>query len=113
MLWRDGRMIRATAIPAVGKVYLEGRVGPQQREGFFRFLSTAVARAPKSVGIPLHAATQSITIRDGANSEWIRILPDTESVWREIESRMFALPLLQAHAVTSDIADSRALGSVR
>jgi hypothetical protein len=99
-------MIRATSPKAVGKSYVEGIVAPQQREEFFSFLSAAVVRAPKTDGIPLHVATQSITIRGGGISEWTRILPDTESVWREVESRLFDFQLQHSHAVDSDAAES-------
>ena len=103
-LWRDGRMIRFTAI---GKSYVEGVVAPQQREEFFSYISTAVKRAPKVDGIPLHVATQSIVIRsDGRTSEWTRILPDTESVWREVELRLLSLPLEHRHAVDSGVAEN-------
>jgi hypothetical protein len=106
-LWRDGRMIRSTAPAAVGKSYVGGLVSPQQREEFFSYISAAVKRAPKIDGIPLHVATQSITIRgDGRTSEWTRILPDTESVWREVESRLLSLPLEHRHAVDSRVADN-------
>jgi len=42
----------------------------------------------------LHVATQSITIRgESRTSGWTRILPDTESVWGQVESR------LHSHAI--------------
>src|ERR1043166_8537373 len=62
-LWHDGRMVRSTSSQAVGKSYVEGVGAPWQCEEFFSFLGTAVVRAPKTDGIPLHVATQSITIR--------------------------------------------------
>ncbi len=100
MLWRDGRMIRSTAPAAVGKSYVEGVVAPQQCEEFFSYVSVVVKRAPKIDGIPLHVATQSIIIHgDGHTSEWLRILPDTKSVWREVELRMLSLPLTRSNAV--------------
>jgi len=103
-LWRDGRMIRSTA---VGKSYVEGIVAPQQREEFFSYITTAVKRAPKIDGIPLHVATQSIVVRsDGRTSEWTRILPDTESVWREVELRLLRLPLEHSHAIDSGVAEN-------
>ena len=106
-LWRDGRLIRATAPSAVGKSYVEGAVAPQQREEFFSFLGTATGRAPKIDGIPLHVATQSITIRSESRaSEWTRILPDTESVWAEVQSRLLSLPLQDRHAIDSGVAEN-------
>jgi hypothetical protein len=98
-LWRDGRVIRPATPDAVGKSYVEGAVAAQQREEFFSFLSTAVVRAPKTEDIPLHVATQSITIRSDGTSKWTRILPDTASVWREVESRLLALPIQSSHTV--------------
>ena len=98
-LWHDGRVIRPATPNAVGKSYVEGAVGAQQREEFFRFLSTAVVRAPKTEGIPLHVATQSIKIRTDGTSKWTRILPDTGSVWREVESRLFTFPMQNSHTV--------------
>jgi hypothetical protein len=106
-LWRDGRMIRSTAPATVGRSYVEGVVSPQQREEFFSFVSAAAKRAPKVDAVPIHAATQSITIRsDGHTSKWTRILPDTESVWNEVESRLLSLPLEHRHAVDSGVADN-------
>ena len=105
-LWRDGRMIRSTSPRAVGKSYVEGTVASQQCDEFFSFLSAATLRAPKIDGIPLHVATQSITIRSGDTSEWARILPDSESVWRDVESRLFDLPLQDSRAVDSSVAEN-------
>ena len=97
--WHDGRLVRATTI---GKSYVEGVVPRHQRDQFFSFLSTAAGRAPKIDDIPLHAATQSITIRsDGRMTEWARILPDTDSVWSEIQSQLLSLPLQHSHVVDS------------
>ena len=53
-----------------------------------------------------HVATQSITIRSGDTSEWARILPDSESVWRDVESRLFDLPLQHSRAVDSSVAEN-------
>ena len=105
-LWRDGRMIRSTSPRAVGKSYVEGTVASQQCDEFLSFLSAATVRAPKIDGIPLHVATQSITIRSGDTSEWARILPDSESVWRDVESRLFDLPLQHSRAVDSSVAEN-------
>jgi len=82
-LWRDGRMIRSITPKAVGKSYVEGMVATEQREEFFRFLSAAVVRAPKPDGIPLHVATQSISIRTGGGtSEWTRthLIPEVARI---------------------------------
>ena len=105
--WRDGRMILCTDPKSIGKSYVEGVVAPQQREELLSFLSTtAIVRAPKVEGIPLHAATQDITIRsDGSTSRWTRIVPDTESVWREVELRLFSLSFQHSLAVASSIAE--------
>ena len=94
-LWHDGHMIRCVSPDAVGKSYVEGAVNPAQRDAFFAFLSSSPAvRAPDGGGIPLHVATQSITFRrDGAASRWTRVLPDEQSAWREVESRLLALPM--------------------
>ena len=100
-------MIRSTASAAVGKSYVEGVVTPQQRDEFFSYISAAVMRAPNIDYIPLHVATQSIIIRsDGRTAEWTRILPDTESVWHEVESRLLSLPLEHSHAVDSGVAEN-------
>jgi len=99
-------MIRSTSPKAVGKSYIEGMVPSPQCDEFFRFLSNSTVRAPKIDGIPLHVATQSITIRSSGTSEWIRILPDSESVWHEVELRVFHLPLQRSHAVSSGLAEN-------
>ncbi len=105
-LWRDGRLIRATASSTVGKSYVQGVVAPKQREEFFSFIGTATRGAPKIDGVPLHGATQSITIRtENRASEWTRTLPDTESVWAQIQSRLLSLPLHNTHAIDSEVAE--------
>ena len=105
--WRDGRMIRSTGPKAVGKTYVEGVIMPPETEEFFRFLSTiAIVRAPQNVAIPVEAATQDITIRsEESTSHWTRVLPDTTSVWREVELRLFSLPLQHSHAVIESNAE--------
>jgi len=105
-LWRDGHLVRSASPKAVGKSYIEGIVPPQQRDAFFSFLSTGTNRAPKIDGIPLHIATQSITIRNSGTSAWTRILPDSKSVWHEVELRLFQLPLQGGRAVNSEVAES-------
>jgi hypothetical protein len=103
-LWRDGRLIRATDI---GKSYVEGVVPRVQREQFFSFLGTAVGDAPKIDGIPLHVATQSITVRsDGRTTDWTRILPDTDSVWSNVQSQLLRLPLQNSHTLDSAEVES-------
>lgn len=106
--WRDGRMIRCTDPKSVGKSYVEGVVAPQQCEEFLIFLrETAIVRAPKIEGIPVHAATQDIRVRnDDITLRWTRILPDKESVWREVESRLFSLPLERSHVVNRAVAEN-------
>ena len=100
-LWHDGRMIRSASPDTVGKSYVEGAVSPPQRDAFFAFLSgSAAVRAPEGGAIPVHAATQSITVRrDGAASKWTRVLPDTQSAWREVESRLLALAMEGSRSV--------------
>jgi hypothetical protein len=98
-LWRDGRLIRPARPDALGKSYVEGMVEPKKLPEFFSFLSAAVVQAPKIEGIPLHVATQSITVRSGGTAQWTRILPDTVSIWREVESRLHALPLQDSRTV--------------
>lgn len=103
-LWRDGCLVRATA---VGTSYVEGVVPRHQLDQFFSFLGTAAARAPNVDGIPLHVATQSITVRsDGRTTEWTRILPDTDSVWSNVQSQLLSLPLQHSHVVDSAEAES-------
>src|SRR5206468_7518271 len=100
-LWRDGRMIRPASPDSIGKSYVEGVVSAAERDAFFTFLSSSSAVRTLEGGVaPLHAATQSITVRrDGAASRWTRMLPDTESAWREVESRLLALPIGSSHTV--------------
>lgn len=100
-LWRDGRMVRPTSPESVGKSYVEGWVSSAQREEFFDFLSASPAvRAPEGGGFPVDAAGQSITIRrDGKVSRWTRGLPDTQSAWRDVQSRLQKLPLEAGRAV--------------
>jgi hypothetical protein len=101
-LWPDGRIVRPTDIHVVGKSYVEGVVSVGERKAFFTFLSTSAAvRIPEGGDIPLHAATESITVRlDGKTSRWTRLLPDTQSAWREVEARLMSLPLQDSHRVT-------------
>jgi hypothetical protein len=106
-LWRDGRLVRATSASVVGKSYVEGVITTQECEEFFRLLTTAKTRAPKIDLIPLHVAIQSITVRsEGRTTEWIRILPDTDSVWGGIQSQLLSLPLRRSHVVDSAKAKS-------
>lgn len=106
-MWRDGRLIRATSANRVGESYIEGVITPPQRDELFRFLTDSIEHAPKVDGIPLHFATQSITFRsENRTSKWIRILPDKESVWSQVESRLMSLPLQDSHVVDSKVAES-------
>ncbi len=100
-LWRDGCIIRPATPDAVGKSYVEGVVRSSDRDAFFTFLSSSSAvRTPEGGGIPIHAATQSITIHQEAKaSKWTRVLPDTQSAWREVESRLLSLPIKDSRAV--------------
>jgi hypothetical protein len=100
-LWRDGRMVRPKNSEAVGESYVEGWVSSAQREEFFDFLSASPAvRAPECGGSPVDAAGQYITIRrDGRASRWSRVLPDAQSAWRDVESRLLKLPLQACRAV--------------
>jgi hypothetical protein len=105
-LWRDGRLIRPSAFGMVGKSYVEGTVPPHSRDEFFAFLATATDRALKTKGIPVHAATQSITVRtNGVAREWSRVLPDTESVWNEVEWRLSDLPMQHPRNLAPAVAD--------
>jgi hypothetical protein len=100
-------MIRPASPDAVGKSYVEGLVNPAERDAFLAFLSSSSAlRLPEGGGIPVDDATQSITVRrDGTASRWTRVLPDTQSAWREVETRLLRLPLEHTAAVDSSVAE--------
>ena len=100
-LWSDGRMVRATGSNTVGKFYVEGSVSSAERDAFFAFLSGSPAvRAPEGGGFPVDGAGQYITVRrDGRASTWVRLLPDAQSAWREVELRLLSLSLQGSHAV--------------
>lgn len=106
-LWRDGRMIRPASPDAVGKSYVGGVVSPAERGAFLAFLGSSPAlRVPEGGGIPVDAASQSITVRrDATTSKWTRVLPDTQSAWREVEARLLGLPLEDAGAVDCRVAE--------
>ena len=105
--WRDGRMIRCIDLKSIGKSYEGGIVPSKKRDKLLSFLRrTAIVRAPKVDGIPLHTATQTISVRiDGKTSRWTRILPDAESVWQDVESRLLSIPLQQSHSIEPVIAE--------
>lgn len=106
VFWLDGRIIRCTNSKSVGKAYIEGTVAPQHRDDFLSFLGSAIDHAPTVKGIRMHGAAQSITIhRAKGDREWQRNLPDTVSVWGEVESRLLSLPLQNGHALDSDMAE--------
>jgi hypothetical protein len=100
-LWCDGRVIRPVRPDAIGKSYVEGATSSAEREAFFVFLNASAAtRISEGGGIPVDAATEFITIsRDGKMSRWTRILPDMQSPWCEVESRLMSLPLHNRHNV--------------
>ncbi|MGA3283691.1 MAG: hypothetical protein ABSD57_04435 [Verrucomicrobiota bacterium] len=100
-LWRDGRMVRATRLNAVGKFYVEGFVKPALREEFFVSLGTCKAlQLLECGGIPVDAASETITVRrDGKTSRWTRVLPDKQSAWCEFESGLMSLPLSDSQSL--------------
>jgi hypothetical protein len=100
-LWRDGHMIRAARLDSVGRAYVEGFVEQAPREEFFASLGEcAVMRLPEGGGVPVDAASETITIRqDGKTSRWARPLPDKQSAWCEFESRLMSLPLSDSQSI--------------
>ncbi len=102
VLWPDGRIIRPSSVSGtVGKSYVDGAVSPKERDAFIAFLnsSAAVGTATNS-SVPVHTATQSITVRrNDTTSKWTRVLPDSQSAWREIESRLLSIPIQDSHTI--------------
>jgi hypothetical protein len=104
--WPDGRVVRATSESDVGQSYVLGMLPPEGRQELLSVLDIAAKRATKGDGIPLHSAFQVITVRSESGlAQWNRVLPDTNSVWSEVQSPLLGLALRESSTVSAEEAE--------